>query len=181
MSRTTAQWRRNLYRIVHEEFPCQGCYAAGDPIHRPVEGFTGWDVDYVGTPAHQTGETILDSRVGRPGGQLDRSAGACARCRDHGARGPCLFRRRRTWSAWTESASLNSSPPEEIYGRESMRFEAIIISHFRGRRWTYFALPKFDYYMFQSQRPPENKTTRAGLRPNGVHRQLWNISIAFIR
>lgn len=35
-----------LYRITHEEFPTQECYAAGDRIRKPVPGFTGWDVEY---------------------------------------------------------------------------------------------------------------------------------------
>jgi hypothetical protein len=37
-----------LYRIVHEEFAGAGCYTAGDPIDKPVAGFDGWDVGYVG-------------------------------------------------------------------------------------------------------------------------------------
>jgi len=35
-----------LYRIVHEEFPVESCYAAGDHVGKPVEGFHGWDVKY---------------------------------------------------------------------------------------------------------------------------------------
>jgi beta-galactosidase len=35
-----------LYRIVHQEYPGEDCYAAGDRITKPVEGFPGWDVEY---------------------------------------------------------------------------------------------------------------------------------------
>ena len=35
-----------LYSIVHEEYPVEECYAAGDHIRKPVPGFHEWDVEY---------------------------------------------------------------------------------------------------------------------------------------
>ncbi|MGC2545217.1 MAG: glycoside hydrolase family 2 TIM barrel-domain containing protein, partial [Silvibacterium sp.] len=35
-----------LYSIVHEEYPVEECYSAGDHIRKPVPGFHGWDVEY---------------------------------------------------------------------------------------------------------------------------------------
>ena len=63
-----------LYRIVHEEYPWPGCYTAGDPIPKPVEGFNGWDVSYV-----SEGHRIPPGRHGSVSGATRWTTGPISR------------------------------------------------------------------------------------------------------
>jgi beta-galactosidase len=153
-----------LYRIVHEEYPAPDCYAAGDPIHKHVEGFNGWDVGYVERGLRD------DSRPGwirEWGDQVDNwsdQQGRARVSRDWGET-PMLVQ------ASSHLLSLN-----RIYSSERMPAGADLwagIDAYRGYHHQpflgapldLFRLPKFDYYMFQSQRPPDLKPGIIGSGP----------------
>jgi beta-galactosidase len=153
-----------LYRIVHEEYPAPDCYAAGDSIHKHVEGFKGWDVGYVER------EPRDDSRPGwirEWGDQVDNWSDQQGRARVS-----------RDWgeTPMLVQASSHMLSLDRIYSNERMPAGADLwagIDAYRGYHHQpflgapldLFRLPKFDYYMFQSQRPPELKPGSIGSGP----------------
>jgi beta-galactosidase len=153
-----------LYRIVHEEFPGPGCFTAGDPIDKTVEGFAGWDVGYVG---YQHKDPSRASWIREWGDQVDNWSDQQGRVRVA-----------RTWgeTPMLVQASSHMVSMDRIYQPETMPAGADLwagIDAFRGYHHQpflgapldLFRLPKFDYFMFQSQRPPDAKPARAGTGP----------------
>jgi beta-galactosidase len=153
-----------LYRIVHEEFPHPECYAAGDPIHRKVEGFDGWDVEYVGNPHTKPDRP---SWVREWGDQVDNWVDQQGRVRVS-----------RSWGEepMLVQASSHMLSMDRLRGSEFKPAGADLWSGidaargyhhqpFLGAPLDMFRLPKFDYYMFQSQRPPIKNSARAGSGP----------------
>lgn len=153
-----------LYRIVHEEFPGDCCYAAGDPIRQQVEGFPGWDVDYVGMQRKQDDKP---SWVREWGDQVDNWTDQQGRVRV--ARGwgeaPMLVQA----SAHLLSLDRICLPELRPAGGDLWSgidsFRGYHHQPFQGAPIDLFRLPKFDYYMFQSQRSPELQAGRAGHGP----------------
>jgi beta-galactosidase len=153
-----------LYRTVHEEFPGPGCYTAGDPIGKPVPGFNGWDITYAGrTHEHSAGP----SWIREWGDQVDNWSDQQGRVRVARSWGetPMLVQ------ASTHLQSLN-----RIYQSENRPAGADLwagIDAFRGYHHQpflgapldIFRIPKFDYFMFQSQRPPQAQLARTGSGP----------------
>jgi beta-galactosidase len=153
-----------LYHIVHEEYPGPECYTAGDPIEKQVDGFPGWDVTYLGGEKRDTNHP---SWIREWGDQVDNWS-------DQQGRG-------RVARAWGETpmmvqslAHMNSL--DSIYASEKVLSGADLwagIDAYRGYHHQpflgapldVFRLPKFDYYMFQSQRPPEPKFGKIGAGP----------------
>ena len=87
-----------LQNIVHEEYPGDQCYAAGDRV-RNLQGFNGWDVDYSGNNGskplwvREWGDQVdnwtdQQSRVACPGGRV---------------RHPCSSRPGHTSAGWMAS------------------------------------------------------------------------------
>ncbi len=154
----------DLYRIAHEEFPGDCCYTAGDPIRKQVDGFAGWDIDYVGMQRKSSGKP---SWVREWGDQVDNWTDQQGRV--------------RVARSWGEAALLVQSSShlhslDRICAPESRpaggdlwsgidSFRGYHHQPFQGAPLDLFRLPKFDYYMFQSQRPPSSATDRAGHGP----------------
>lgn len=153
-----------LYRIVHEEFPGPACYAAGDPIKQQVPGFKGWDVGYV---EDQQKDPLRPSWIREWGDQVDNWSDQQSRVRVP-----------RLWgeTAMLGQASAHLASMDRIYQPETRPAGADLwagIDAFRGYHHQpfmggpidLFRLPKFDYFMFQSQRPAEAKPATAGSGP----------------
>jgi beta-galactosidase len=153
-----------LYRIVHEEFPGPACYAAGDAIRGTVEGFNGWDVGYVGMERKNPDRP---SWIREWGDQVDNWADQQSRVRVARVWGetPMLMQ------ASAHLASLNRiyKPETRPAGADLWAgidaYRGYHHQPFLGAPLDLFRLPKFDYFMFQSQRPPEPKPSRAGSGP----------------
>jgi beta-galactosidase len=150
-----------LYRIVHEEFPGPGCYTAGDPIARAIDGFDGWDIQYIG---HQQTRPEKPSWIREWGDQVDNWSDQQGRVRVARAWGetPMLVQ------ASTHLLGLNRVcvPETRPAGADLWAgidaFRGYHHQPFLGAPLDVFRLPKFDYFMFQSQRPPEVKPGRVG-------------------
>ena len=143
-----------LYRIAHEEYPGPECYAAGDVIRKAVDGFDGWDVDYYG---HTSTQETRPTWIREWGDQVDNWSDQQGRVRV--ARG------------WGETpmqvqAATHMASLDKIYASRPMPAGADLwagIDAYRGYHHQpflgapldLFRLPKFDYYMFQSQRPAQ--------------------------
>jgi beta-galactosidase len=159
-----------LYDIVHEEFPGPDVYASGDPITRgPVEGFRGWDLEYGsgGAVRGQQQEPSKPSWIREWGDQVDNWSDQQGRV--------------RVARSWGETPMLVQAGShlrslDNIYGGSKRLSGADLwagIDAFRGYHHQpflgapldMFRIPKFDYYMFQSQRPPDIKPIRLGSGP----------------
>jgi beta-galactosidase len=153
-----------LYRAVHEEYPGPECYTAGDPIEKQVEGFPGWDITYAGG---ETRDASRPSWIREWGDQVDNWSDQQGRVRV--ARG------------WGETPMMvqalsHMHSLDAIYASGKMLSGADLwagIDAYRGYHHQpflgapldVFRLPKFDYYMFQSQRPPQPVSGRIGTGP----------------
>jgi len=147
----------DLYRIVHEEFPAPGVYAAGDRIRKTIPDFKAWDVEY----SYNDGSRPLWIREW--GDHVDNWTD-----QQGSARAP------RGWgeSAMLVQATRHLQVLDEIFSRVNGPLSAGTSRPAGADLWagmdTYrgyhhqpfyggpldlFRLPKFDYYMFQSQRP----------------------------
>ncbi len=153
-----------LYKIVHEEFPGPGCYSAGDPIRKPVEGFAGWDIHY---SYYRNKDSFRPSWIREWGDEVENWSDQ---------QSPVRVARLWDEAPMLVQASRHLLSMDRIYEPESMPAGADLwagIDAYRGYHHQpflggpldLFRLPKFDYYMFQSQRPPEVKPVRAGSGP----------------
>ncbi len=153
-----------LYRIVHEELPGPGCYTAGDPIAKPVEGFDGWDVGYVG---FERKDPARPSWIREWGDQVDNWSDQQGRVRIS-----------RGWgeTPMLVQASAHLLSLDRIYKPGTMpggadlwagvdAYRGYHQQAFLGAPLDLFRLPKFDYYMFQSQRPAGARAQGAGSGP----------------
>jgi beta-galactosidase len=158
-----------LYRIVHEEFPGEGCYAAGDHLRKPVEGFHGWDVEY----SHNDGTKPLWIREW--GDQVDNwtdQQGSVRVPRDWGET-PMLVQMSRHLQALDDIYAKLDGPLPPGTARAAGADLWAGIDYYRGYHHQpfygsplgLFRLPKFDYYMFQSQRPLEKTALGVGSGP----------------
>jgi len=146
-----------LYRIVHEEYPGDQAYAAGNRVKKAVPSFNGWDVQYSDNRGEKSewnrewgdlvdnwtdqqgpnrvargwGETAMLAQVNTHFRMLDRIyAGqqqpvTADRARQSGA---------GLWAGIDAYRGYHHQP-------------------FLGGPLDLFRIPKFDYFMFQSQRP----------------------------
>ncbi len=158
-----------LYRIVHEEYPVEDCYAAGDRLTRPVEGFPGWDVEY----SRNNGSKPLWIREW--GDQVDNwtdQQGSVRVSRDWGET-PMLVQSSSHLQALDTIYAKLSGPLEPGTARAAGADLWAGIDYYRGYHHQpfygspldLFRLPKFDYYFFQSQRPADPKASYAGSGP----------------
>jgi len=153
-----------LYRIVHEEFPGPGCYTAGDPIGKQAPGFAGWDITYAGRSRE---EPAGPSWIREWGDQVDNWSDQQGRVRVARSWGemPMLVQ------ASAHMSSLNRIYDSKIkLGGADLwagidAFRGYHHQPFLGAPLDLFRIPKFDYYMFQSQRPAEVQPERGGSGP----------------
>ena len=153
-----------LYRIVHEEFPGPGCYASGDPIRGNVDGFTGWDVDYVGS-SHEP--PAKPGWIREWGDQVDNWTDQQGRVRVARSWGetPMLVQAVAHMTSLDRIYSQTLKPAGADLWSGIDSFRGYHHQPFLGAPLDVFRLPKFDYYMFQSQRPSRASTLRAGAGP----------------
>jgi beta-galactosidase len=147
-----------LYRIVHEEYPSDQAYAAGDRVKKTVPGFSGWDVQY------------SDNRGQKP--EWNREWGDLV---DNWTdqQGPNRVARGWGEGALLSQVNIHFAMLDRIFSgqKEPVTAEHARVSGaglwagidayrgyhhqpFLGGPLDLFRIPKFDYYMFQSQRAP---------------------------
>ena len=158
----------DLYRVVHEEFPGTDCYAAGDRIRKPVNNFEGWDLEY----SYNDGSRPLWIREW--GDHVDNwtdQQGSARAPREWGET-PMLVQATRhlqvlddIFSRVKEDLPPGTSRPSgaDLWaGIDAYR--GYHHQPFYGGPLDLFRLPKFSYFMFQSQRPPQrsNLTIESG-------------------
>ena len=158
-----------LYRIVHEEYPGDECYTAGDRVMQSVEGFHGWDVEY----SRNDGSKPLWIREW--GDQVDNwtdQQGSVRVDREWGET-PMLVQASRHLQTLDEIyAKLSEALPSGTARAAGADLWAGIDYYrgyhhqpFFGSPLDLFRLPKFDYFLFQSQRPSDPKASYAGSGP----------------
>ncbi len=159
-----------LYKIVHEEFPGPDVYASGDPITQgPVEGFNGWDLEYgSGGAGHSQQQPPTRPRWIREwGDQVDNWSDQQGRVRVARSWGetPMLVQAGSHLRALDNiyAASTTLSGADLWAGIDAYR--GYHHQPFLGAPLDLFRLPKFDYYMFQSQRPVDMTTLKVGSGP----------------
>lgn len=153
-----------LYRIIHEEFPGPNVYTGGDPIHKPVEGFSGWDIKYTG---YRDNDRSRPAWIREWGDEVDNWSDQQGRVR-------CA----RVWgeSPMLVQAASHLRSLDRIYSSANRPAGACVWAGidysrgyhhqpFLGSPLDLFRLPKFDYFMFQSQRPPEVLSGAIGSGP----------------
>lgn len=153
-----------LYKIVHEEFPGAHTYSAGDPVGKPVDGFPGWDVGYVG---YEKKNPDGPSWIREWGDQVDNWSDQQGRVRVERSWGetPMLIQ------ALAHLGSLNriylpeTKPAGANLWAGVDAFRGYHHQPFLGAPLDLFRLPKFDYYMFQSQRSPKLRPGHPGYGP----------------
>jgi beta-galactosidase len=159
----------DLYRIVHEEFPAAGCYAAGDRMEKPVEGFDGWDVEY----SRNNGSR--PSWIREWGDQVDNwtdQQGSVRVAREWGETA-MLTQSARHLEALDEIYAKLDAPPAPGTARVAGADLWAGIDYYRGYHHQpfygspldLFRLPKFNYYLFQSQRPLTKTPMNIGSGP----------------
>ena len=149
---------------MHEEFPGPECCTAGDPIREAVPQFAGWDVTYAGRPLEDSSKP---SWIREWGDQVDNWSDQQGRVRVA-----------RSWGEMPMlvQASSHLHSLDRIYQSENRPAGADLwagIDAFRGYHHQpflgapldMFRIPKFDYYMFQSQRPAHAQPVRTGSGP----------------
>jgi beta-galactosidase len=153
-----------LYRIVHEEYPCPGCYSAGDPIRRQVEGFSGWDIEYAGNPHAQHAKPFW---IREWGDQVDNWTDQQGRVRVARAwgEGPMLVQASAHMTSLDRICQAETKPAGADLWAGIDAYRGYHHQPFQGAPLDLFRLPKFDYYMFQSQRPAQRKPGRTGSGP----------------
>lgn len=149
----------NLYRIVHEEYPGADCYAAGDRIRQSVTGFPGWDVQY-SFPDGKKPKWLREW-----GDQVDNWSDQQGRPRVRRGWGeaPMLVQAKSHLKSLDHIYSQFKAPLAPGSARLSGADLWAGIDYYRGYHYQpfyggpldLFRLPKFDYFFFQSQRPPE--------------------------
>ncbi len=150
-----------LYRIVHQEYPWPGCYSAGDPIRTPVDGFVGWDVGYV---QHKEADTSRPSWIREWGDQVDNWSDQQGRVRVSRSWGetPMLVQATSHLLSMNRILQPGSCPDGANLWAGIDYYRGYNQQTFLGAPLDLFRLPKFDYFMFQSQRPSWANRDRAG-------------------
>jgi beta-galactosidase len=147
-----------LYRIVHEEYPGDQAYAAGDRLKKAVDGFDGWDVQYSNNRGqkpewNREWGDVVDNWSDQQGpNRVARGWGEA----------PLLAQVNTHFRMLDRIYQLHGQPATADRSIESGAGLWAGIDAYRGYHHQpflggpldLFRIPKFDYYMFQSQRPP---------------------------
>ena len=146
-----------LQRVVHEEYPGDQCYTAGD--RTVLAGFDSWDLDYSrnnGTKplwVREWGDQVDNWSDQQSSSRLPRSWGET----------PMLVQAWAHLGRFDGIWSNNNGPAGPGRGRLAGAdlwagidcYRGYHHQPFYGGPLDLFRLPKFDFYMFQSQRPPD--------------------------
>lgn len=160
-----------LYRIVHQEYSGDGCYAAGDHLKRSVGGFEGWDVEYGGFGGYDKGYSRQD--LARPwwirewGDEVDNWTDQQGRVRVARSWGeiPMLTQAQAHLRSLDNIYSHRDTPAGADLWTGIDAYRGYHHQPFLGGPLDLFRLPKFDYFLFQSQRPARKGATEAGSGP----------------
>ena len=147
-----------LYRIVHEEYPGDQAYAAGNRVKKAVPGFNGWDVQY----SDNRGEKpewnrewgdLVDNWTDQQGpNRVARGWGETAMLAQVNTHFRMLDRIYAGQQQPVTSGRARQSGAGLWAGIDAYR--GYHHQPFLGGPLDLFRIPKFDYFMFQSQRPP---------------------------
>jgi len=153
-----------LCRIVHDEYPGPGCYTAGDPIRKTVPGFDGWDITYAG---HQQEDPSRPSWIREWGDQVDNWSDQQGRVRVARSWGevPMLVQASTHMHSLNRIYQSDNRPAGADLWAGIDAFRGYHHQPFLGAPLDIFRIPKFDYFMFQSQRPPQPQPARTGSGP----------------
>jgi beta-galactosidase len=153
-----------LYQIVHEESPGPGCYTAGDPIGKPVPKFDGWDIAYAGRH-HE--DSSRPSWIREWGDQVDNWSDQQGRVRVARSWGemPMLVQASSHLHSLNRIYQSDSRPAGADLWAGIDAFRGYHHQPFLGAPLDPFRIPKFDYFMFQSQRPPQAQLAPTGSGP----------------
>ena len=152
----------DLYRAVHEEYPGDQCYVAGDHIS-PFDDFPGWDVEFWendgtrpqwirewGDQVDNWSDQQSSSRVPRSWGEMPMLVQAWAH----------LTRLNDLWKDNDGPAGLGKG---RLCGAGLWAgidcYRGYHVQPFYGGPLDLFRLPKFSYFMFQSQQSPYLRST----------------------
>ena len=164
----------NLYRIVHEEYPGPECYASGDHINKPVEGFDGWDVEYSDCGDCESDNIDFRQRNrSKPwwtrewGDDVDNWTDQQSRVRVARANGevPMLVQASAHMRSLNRMFSHERLPAGADLWAGIDAYRGYHHQPFLGAPLDLFRIPKLDYFMFQSQRPAEVKPAKVGSGP----------------
>jgi beta-galactosidase len=150
-----------LYKIVHQEYPWPGCYSAGDPIRKQVEGFGGWDVGYV---QRREVDHSKPSWIREWGDQVDNWSDQQGRVRVSRGWGetPMLVQATSHMLSMDRILHADARPDGADLWAGIDYYRGYNQQTFLGAPLDLFRLPKFDYFMFQSQRSPHGNADRVG-------------------
>jgi beta-galactosidase len=151
-----------LYRIVHQEYPGDQAYTAGDRLKKAVDGFSGWDVQYSNNRGqkpewNREWGDVVDNWSDQQGpNRVARGWGEA----------PLLAQVNTHFHMLDRIYQLHGQPATAERSIESGAGVWAGIDAYRGYHHQpflggpldLFRIPKFDYYMFQSQRPPVTST-----------------------
>ncbi len=153
-----------LYRIVHEEFPAPECYTAGDPIGKPVPEFDGWDIVYAG---RQHDNSSRPSWIREWGDQVDNWSDQQGRVRVARSWGemPMLVQASSHLHSLNRIYQSDGRPAGADLWAGIDAYRGYHHQPFLGAPLDSFRIPKFDYFMFQSQRPAHAQAARPGSGP----------------
>jgi beta-galactosidase len=151
-----------LYRIVHQEYPGDQAFAAGDRVKQPVSGFSAWDVQYSNNRGERPEWTrewgdLVDNWTDQQGpNRVARGWGETSMLSQvdlHFAMLDRIFKEQK------EPVTAERARPSGAglwAGIDAYR--GYHHQPFLGGPLDLFRIPKFDYSMFQSQRPPTMST-----------------------
>jgi beta-galactosidase len=165
-----------LYRIVHEEYPGPECTTAGNPVQGAAPSFKGWDITYSSWDLWLKGSPHLETSgpsgsgpawIREWGDLVDnwRDQQSPVRCSRSWGEIPMLVQAsshlrslNRICQPGTRPAGANLwSGIDAARGYHHQPYLGCPLDAFR--------LPKFDYFMFQSQRPAQSQQARVGSGP----------------
>jgi beta-galactosidase len=147
-----------LYRIIHEEYPGDQAFTAGNRIRKTVPGFTAWDVQYSDNHGqrpewYREWGDLVDNWTDQQGpNRIARGWGEA----------PMLSQANIHFEMMDRIYAAQQQPVTDDRPRQSGAGLWAGIDAYRGYHHQpflggpldLFRIPKFDYYMFQSQRPP---------------------------
>ena len=146
-----------VYSAIHSEYPGDQCYTAGDANVAHTATFHGWDVEY----SYNTGQKPLWTREWGDGVDNWSDQQGSARVSRTWGETPMLVQAYTHLSRLDDIWKGNDGPAGPNTGRLCGAdlwagidcYRGYHTQPFYGGIMDLFRLPKFDYYMFQSQRP----------------------------
>jgi beta-galactosidase len=156
-----------LYRIVHEEYPGDQAFAAGDRVRKAVPGFAGWDVQYSNNQGERPEWTrewgdLVDNWTDQQGpNRVARAWGETPMLTQADIHFQMLDRIFKGQQEPVTPEHARPSGADLWAGIDAYR--GYHHQPFLGGPLDLFRIPKFDYAMFQSQRPAAPSTDLPGV------------------